>query len=98
MAADAIRAEKGVMILLAQLRLVSAWDVFLLLKFVFTMRKGTGVAILARSLPDPTFAELSFDFQLIITTHDSTIRLEGKWIAGTLFVLDGNIIRAFLRE
>jgi hypothetical protein len=57
LASLSVRALEVLMVLLAELGLVSGWDMLLLLKFVVTMSESTSVSVLAFLVLDPTFAE-----------------------------------------
>lgn len=61
LASLAVWALEVLVILLAELGLVSGGDMLLLLKFMLTMSECTSISVLAFLVLDPTFAEFCLD-------------------------------------
>lgn len=91
LASVTIRAVSLVMELLAKFCLVHRWDVYLLLKFVFTMGEGAFVSVFARACCFPAGTQLSLDLNLVISGKKSSIVSESEWVFNFLFPL--NLLR-----
>lgn len=86
LASLAVWALEVLVILLAELGLVSGGDVLLLLKFMVTMSECASISVLASLVLDPTFAEFCLDLQLVVVRNDSAVTSESKRIARGLLV------------
>jgi hypothetical protein len=68
--------------LLAKFGLIPRRNMLLLLELVITVCKSASVTIRTVSISCESSAQLSFDFDLVILGHDSTVVFESKWVMG----------------
>ena len=80
MAAVPVGTIELLVVLLAQLRLVSGGYMLFLLKFVFTVGECTLIAVRTFLVLLPAFAEFGLDFELVVLREDAAVTLEREGV------------------